>query len=508
MEDQVKSRKEKRMERERLHRLQQRTNVIFGALLVLAVLNIWKVVVESRIAEHLTVEAGVQTVDANDFITRKGDYTAAFITDISGIDLAVPGDYPVEISYRDHKYESVLQVRDTIAPQGQLQDLTAPASQIPDAAEFVIGVTDATQVTAAYLEEPDASLEGEQTVTVVLTDAGGNKTNLQANLTLIFDQEAPVITGAADIQTIPGQEPDYWTGITVTDDLDSAPALTVDTSGVDLATEGIYPVTYTARDSAGNETVVTVNVVVTTDMTPPSILGVNPISLYLGGTVSYRSGILVVDDKDANPTLTVDNSGVDLSQPGVYEVTYTARDASGNQTSITTTVTVSQKTDSYVEPEVIWAAADKIIDRIITDGMTDREKVQAVYDYVIGSFTYIYTSDKTDWMQAAYTMLQNLNGDCFNYYAVTKLLLDRLGIPNITVTRSQDSVRDGRHWWSLVSVDGGLTYYHVDTTPRNINYTGDRNFCLVTDAFLEKYNEFAPGYYTRDMSMYPETPEA
>ncbi len=54
---------------------------------------------------------------------------------------------------------------------------------------------------------------------------------------------------------------------------------------------------------------------------------------------------------------------------------------------------------------------------------------------------------------------------CFNYFAVTKLMFERLGIPNIDVKKVKNYEGDSNHYWSLVSVDGGETYYHFDAAP-------------------------------------------
>ena len=54
-------------------------------------------------------------------------------------------------------------------------------------------------------------------------------------------------------------------------------------------------------------------------------------------------------------------------------------------------------------------------------------------------------------------------------------------------------------------MDGGKTYYHLDTTPR----VGDGDdFCLVTDKFLDDYSAKNKNCHNRDKSLYPATPEA
>ena len=51
---------------------------------------------------------------------------------------------------------------------------------------------------------------------------------------------------------------------------------------------------------------------------------------YLGEAIAYRSFITVTDNSD-NYTLTVDDSGVNKTKEGTYQVHYTATDAAGNK---------------------------------------------------------------------------------------------------------------------------------------------------------------------------------
>jgi hypothetical protein len=268
---------------------------------------------------------------------------------------------------------------------------------------------------------------------------------------------------------------------------------------------GTYDIVYSVTDAAGNTTSAPTTLTVTDDNVAPTIQGVHNISLYLGSGVSYRSGVVVTDDKDPNPKLEIDSSKVDLSNIGTYPLVYTAKDMTGNTTRIEVTVSVAEKPATYVEEEVINAKADELLKKIVTENMEDKAKVKAIYAYVRSHYTYSGHSDKTDWLQGAYVMMTEGQGDCFNYYAVTKLLLDRCGIPNIDVRKVRNFPDDSDHYWSLVSVDGGKTYYHLDTTPR----VGDGDdFCLVTDAFLDDYSAKNKNCHNRDKSLYPATPEA
>lgn len=481
------------------------TIVIILLVVTLAAVGVSAWLILNNIADSVTVEAGTETVDPNAYKIRDLRFPVAFATDLSTIDLSRPGDYPVQLNYCKRVYDAVLSVRDTVSPTAVLIPVTAMSYEMPAPQDFIQEFQDVTAVNVQFEKEPDMTVAGEQKVPLLLTDESGNTAVVEAALTVVIDTQPPVIEGAEDFTFYIGNTPDYLKGMTITDDLDEAPTLEVDDSQVDLTREGTCEVTYTGRDKTGNESSVTVTMTVIEDKEAPVILGVNPISLYEGSTVAYRSGVLVTDDKDENPVLTVDSTGVDLSKPGTYEVIYKATDAAGNETTFTTTVTVEEKSANYVEEQVIYDAVDEILADIITDDMTDREKVQKIYKWVKGNCSYINHSDKTDQLQAAYKMLKNRQGDCFSYFALSKVMFDRLGIPNIMVTRSPESPRRTKHFWSLVSVDGGETYYHYDATPSGKVYRNNY-FCLVTDEFLDGYNSVAPGYYTRDKSLYPATP--
>ena len=481
------------------------TIVIVLLVLTLAAAGVCAWLIFNNIADTVTVEAGTETVDPNAYKIRPWDFSVEFVTDLNTIDLSRPGDYPVQLNYCKRVYDAVLSVRDTICPGAVLVPVTRMSYEMPAPEDFIQEFQDVTAVTVQFEKEPDMTVAGEQKVPLLLTDESGNTATVEAVLTVIIDTQPPVIEGAVDFVFYVGLTPDYLKGMTITDDLDEAPTLEVDDSQADLTTEGTYEVTYTGRDKTGNESTVTVTMTVIKDNEAPTIMGVNPISLYEGSTVAYRSGILVTDDKDPNPILTVDSTGVDLSKPGTYEVIYKATDAAGNESTFTTTVTVKEKSGSYVDEQVILDAVDDILDDIITDDMTVREKVQKIYKWVKGNCSYINHSDKTDSLQAAYKMIKTRQGDCFSYYSLSKVMFDRLGIPNITVIRSKDSPRRTTHFWSMVSVDGGETYYHYDATPSGKVYRNN-NFCLVTDEFIDGYNALAPGYYMRDQELYPRTP--
>ena len=91
--------------------------------------------------------------------------------------------------------------------------------------------------------------------------------------------------------------------------------------------------------------------------------------------------------------------------------------------------------------------------------------METIYRWIQRSYGYSGSSDKTDWKQSAYDMIVTGKGDCYSFFALSKLLFERLGIPNIDVKRVRTEEHRGDHYWNMVSVDGGETWYYYDSTP-------------------------------------------
>jgi len=140
--------------------------------------------------------------------------------------------------------------------------------------------------------------------------------------------------------------------------------------------------------------------------------------------------------------------------------------------------------------------AEQILAKITSASMNKTQKARAIYSWVRSNMRYVNHSEKGNWIKSAYTGFRTKRGDCYTYYSVSKALLDKAGIANLEVIRT-----DGHHWWSLV--DCGNGWYHFDTTPRSAGGT----FCLLTDAELENYsNTTGRGSHKIDHSKYPATP--
>ena len=253
------------------------------------------------------------------------------------------------------------------------------------------------------------------------------------------------------------------------------------------------------------------------DTQPPVISGTKDLTVAVGESLSYRTGVTVTDDVDETVQLQVDSSGVNLSEPGEYQAVYWAEDAAGNRAEVTVTVTVVEtvtvddadggETEDVVEAggeeitlERVNELADDILVEITTSGMSQREKALAIYNYVHNHIKYTGTSDKSSWLVGAYVGFTRGSGDCYNYFACSKALLTRAGIPNVDLTRVGGN---SRHYWQLVDVGGG--YYHFDACPHPNSYP--LYSFLLTEAEVQAYTKqcssIRKNYYVYDYDSCP-----
>ncbi len=415
--------------------------VLFAVLLgVAGFFAAQRVLNQADLYQELTVEIGSPLPGAADFLVPGQSCEAEYVSATSGINMHTLGIHSLVIRCNGSDYSVTLKVVDTAAPTAVTRDLTALQWQLPEAKDFIVSVADATQVTVSYAQEPDSTDPQPQTVSLLLTDEAGNTATVTAKLTVTIDTTPPVITGVQDLTVEQGGTVSYRTGVSVTDDLDPAVQLMIDASAVNPAVPGKYAVVYSATDRSGNTSSVTAYVLVKTK--------------------EYQV-------PDIGP-----DEGMDDVLPPVPE-------------------------------ETVVALVNKYLSQIITGDMGAKEKIQAIYTWVRDHVGYSGRGLGQDFTHAAYLAIAMGEGDCRNFFALTRMMLDQAGIPNIDVMKVPNSPTDSNHYWHLVSLDGGATYYHLDTVPR----IPEGNFFLVTDAQLDAYSVAHRNCFNRDTSLYPATPK-
>lgn len=311
----------------------------------------------------------------------------------------------------------------------------------------------------------------------------------------IVDTTAPAGTPVA--RTIYNDETltasDFVTDIRDVTEVEIAFEMTPDFTAV-----GEQTVTVLLTDTSGNVGQIKAQLTVVADTTFPTFSAIEDLKVNIGQTVSYRKGITATDDRDGELSYQIDSSGVNLEEEGTYFITYTATDSSGNTTTAERKIIVSAKL--VINQELVEEKARDVLKKIIKDGMSDHDKIYTIFFYVRRNIAYSSAPNK-DIYSAAYHAMVKRRGDCYNFFALAKVLLDQCGIDNLPVERYKGR---GSHYWLLVNI--GTGWYHYDPSPQSLE---DPFRCFMkTDAQVKAYSrsrqDGRSDYYKFDKSKYPD----
>lgn len=185
-------------------------------------------------------------------------------------------------------------------------------------------------------------------------------------------------------------------------------------SNLDTNKLGTYTITYKLPYLNTHKVTRKINVV---DTTKPTLKlnGKESISLYVGDTYK-EEGATATDnyDKDLTSNITID-SNLDTKKKGTYKITYTVKDSSNNESSITRTINIKNK-PTYMKS----CNTSNPIDRYICE---NNYKVSVGYYNLTNNNTYYYNKNNTYYgasliktLDALYLYDHNMiNDDLKNY---------------------------------------------------------------------------------------------
>ena len=266
----------------------------------------------------------------------------------------------------------------------------------------------------------------------------------------------------------------------------------------DISSGGNFAAQASVTDSSGNVSYIDVPFTVTKDKLAPVITGTEDIEVFIGDPIKYKENVVVTDDIDPNPRLEIDTSEVVFDEEGTYTVTYRAYDFTGNVSEATIELTLVEKPDTYVEPELVYEEAQEVLDRITWDSMSDMEKALAITYWVRYNINYISNCDDTSWTRAAYDGFTKRCGNCYTFAMCAKALFDVAGIENMIIIR--DPYIYNPHYWNYINIDG--EWYHCDSTPR-LGY--DSYFFMYTTYELKNFWHNGWNGYNFPEDLYPES---
>jgi len=378
---------------------------------------------DANAADGLTIEAGTKVADIpiRNYLIESSDLTGMYdkieMRFEKGIDQTqanTVGEYDVDIILGNTMFTSYIKVVDTTPPTGSPLGMELWIGQTAAPLDFIHNAHDFSDFTARFLTEPDFTIEGEQIVTVIAEDIWGNASEFSSILLMKLNTTPPEIRNAQDFTVI------------------------------------------------------------------------------RGSNVLYREGVTAWSVVDGEIDFEVDASAVRNNAVGSYKVIYTAVDSNGLTTTVTVTVRVVEFTRRTAEEQ-----ADSILSGIINSSMSQTEKARAIHRWIRSNIRYSGNAER-DRYKAAYTGLINRHGDCFTYYAISALMLDRAGITNVQIRRTPGA-RPTNHWWNLIQING--LWYHFDACPNNYGFYGF--MFTAEEAARLSANQASLNYYAYDPSLYP-----
>lgn len=211
--------------------------------------------------EQIFIEAGrlAVRIDESSFLRDGSREDVYLASDMSGFVPDTIGTTGAVLVCGGRAIDVFITVRDTCAPTAQAVpnavywcgDELVPAAYVKD-------IRDATSLSIAFARPPECSEPCQTQFGIIITDEGGNFITVDCPVTVRKDITPPVITGAEDRTVYIGSSVTYKQGVCAVDDRDGEVEIDVDISDVVADTPGDYDVIYTAVDSSGNESSVTV----------------------------------------------------------------------------------------------------------------------------------------------------------------------------------------------------------------------------------------------------------
>ena len=261
-------------------------------------------------------------------------------------------------------------------------------------------ITNSVQVEG--LDTLDSNKPGEYVLSYKVTDTAGNTAEVTRTIHVV-DEENPYITLTDGTVEVEAGSDYVEPGFSATDNVDGDITDKVEVTGdLDISKPGEYTLTYTVTDSSNNSFSVTRKVIVV-DTTAPELKLKGDSKVVVEAATDYvEPGYTATDIVDGDITESVKVYGfVDTKKPGDYTLVYIVKDAVGNESVVTRTVTVQDTTapvielsgdktvtldlgQAYLEPGFI---ANDTVDGNITDQVV----VSGNLRFEVGTYEITYT---------------------------------------------------------------------------------------------------------------------
>lgn len=294
------------------------------------------------------VEPGFSAIDNVD-----GNLTPSVAVSSNVPSPTEPGTFTVMYSVNDAagnnaQTSRTVVVTDQTPPTITLTEGTVDLAAGDDFIEPGFSAADAVDgdLTSAVTVNPtltSPATPGVFTIVYTVEDAAGNSASTSRTV-IVTDQTSPVITLTGGPLVIPAGSNYVEPGFSAFDNIDGnlTPNVLVTSTVPSPVVPGIYAISYTVMDAAGNNATTSRSVTVTDQRAPSITLVGGPANLLLGEPF-LEPGFSASDDVDGDLTLAVSvaDNLPQLPTTGSFIVTYRVSDAAGNNAQTTRVVQVA-----------------------------------------------------------------------------------------------------------------------------------------------------------------------
>ncbi len=157
--------------------------------------------------------------------------------------------------------------------------------------------------------------------------------------------------------------------------------------------------------------------------------------------------------------------------PGVHELSLVSGNVNYKKKinvsySVKNALIQRDATGFSAEAKAVFDAAFSAVGQVVRDGMSDREKVKAIHDYLIYHANYVNNGNYAtaeNWAYGAEGVLLHREGVCQSYAIAFYMMATASGVDCEYVTgTATNALSSGGHAWNRVKIDG--KWYYIDCT--------------------------------------------
>ena len=175
--------------------------------------------------------------------------------DTSKIDFSKVGKYPITYIYNNIKTTITIELQDTLKPNVEVQEVTVDLGMKITARDVVKDIYDNSRTTVKFKKDYQFDHVGDYEVEVSICRANSNCVTKKTVVHVLpKDTTPPEILGIRNLSVLKDSDIDLLSSVSVKDNQDDNPTLTIDSSNLDISKVGDYQIVYFAKDRSGNMT--------------------------------------------------------------------------------------------------------------------------------------------------------------------------------------------------------------------------------------------------------------